>query len=275
MKHVIEKPNVFISRKDNNPMDVLGIGSNMVRSLRYWLQAVGLTVETKTGKREQCLTDFGKAVWENDRYIEEMGTLWLIHYKLATNDMNATAWYYFFNEFGQEEFNKEDFVIQLDKRVKMTEPSGVAKSSLEGDFNCIISTYVSRAKSNPGKVHPENNIDCPLGELGLIDITNKKERFYKKSVPKKDLLHPLIVLAVILEQAGGQREIKISTLLGDSCNVGKVFNLDVIALMEILYKIQQLGYIRVIRTAGLDVIRIISEMSFDDCVKKYYESISA
>ena len=35
---------VFID-KENNPMDVLGIGSNMVKSLRYWLQAVGITYE--------------------------------------------------------------------------------------------------------------------------------------------------------------------------------------------------------------------------------------
>lgn len=38
MKAVHSKPDVFVS-KDENPMDVLGIGSNMVKSLRYWLVA--------------------------------------------------------------------------------------------------------------------------------------------------------------------------------------------------------------------------------------------
>ena len=44
MKYVCNKPDVFIDKNDP-PMDVLGIGSNMVKALRYWLQNVGLTVE--------------------------------------------------------------------------------------------------------------------------------------------------------------------------------------------------------------------------------------
>ena len=46
MKCVKAKNDVFVSKVEN-PMDVLGIGSNMVKALRYWLQTVGLTVEQK------------------------------------------------------------------------------------------------------------------------------------------------------------------------------------------------------------------------------------
>lgn len=42
MRCVANKPDVFIAH-DENPMDVLGIGANMVKAMRYWLQAVGLT----------------------------------------------------------------------------------------------------------------------------------------------------------------------------------------------------------------------------------------
>lgn len=272
LKHVIAKPDVFVS-KDENPMDILGIGANMVKSLRYWLQAVGLTIEPKSGVRIQTLTDLGRIIWKNDKYMEETGTLWLLHYRLATNQDYATAWYYFFNEFHQSEFRKDDFILSINNYIKMMGTGEVSESSLEGDFDCIINTYVLRAKSNPEKVHPENNITCPFGELGLIDIVNKKDKLYKKTRPKNDILHPLIVLAIILDQANGCEEIKISSLLGDSCNVGRVFNLDVILLMDILYKLQRLGYLRVIRTAGLDVIRISAKMSFYDCVVEYYESI--
>ena len=50
MKYVHAKDDVFIS-KNENPMDVLGIGANMVKALRYWLQAVGLTEEPSSGRR--------------------------------------------------------------------------------------------------------------------------------------------------------------------------------------------------------------------------------
>ena len=60
-------PDVFISRKEENPMDVLGMGSNMAKSLQgYWLQATKLTQEPRTGKRFQSLTELGKVIYEND-----------------------------------------------------------------------------------------------------------------------------------------------------------------------------------------------------------------
>ena len=54
------------------PMDVLGIGNNMVKALRYWLQAVGLTQEPRSGRRDQTLTPFGTCVFTHDRFIEEL-----------------------------------------------------------------------------------------------------------------------------------------------------------------------------------------------------------
>lgn len=272
LRNVNADAGVFMGTK-GNPMDVLGIGANMVKALRYWLQAVKLTSEPAAGRKEQSFTEFGKVVFYNDPYIEEMGTLWLLHYQLASNRDDATAWYYFFNEFKANEFTKEDFVKQLSNYIRINGEE-VSERSLEDDYTCIINTYVSRMKSNPEKVHPESNIDCPFGELGLIDIANKKDKLYKKSTPKKDLIHPLVVLAVILDQANGKEEIKISSIQNDPCNAGKIFNLDVITLTTLLYKIDLMGYIKVIRTAGLDVIRITKSISFIECIEDYYKAIN-
>lgn len=272
MRNVNADPSVFMGT-NGNPMDVLGIGANMVKALRYWLQAVKLTSEPTSGHREQTFTEFGQVVFDNDPYMEEMGTLWLLHYMLSTNIDNATAWYYFFNEFKMTEFSKDDFVKQLTNYIRINGEE-VSERSLEDDYNCIINTYVPRIKSSPEKVQPESNIDCPLGELGLIDISNKKEKLYKKSVPKKDTLHPLVLLAVILDQAKGETSIKISSIQNDVCNAGKIFNLDIITLTNLLYKIELLGYIKVVRTAGLDIIRIEKPMSFLECVQEYYNSIN-
>ena len=90
MKYIQNRPDVFVSKKEN-PMDVLGIGSNMVKSLRYWLQTVGLTTEPHTGRRIQNFTELGHIIYNHDRYIEELGTLFLLQYKLASNKDDATA----------------------------------------------------------------------------------------------------------------------------------------------------------------------------------------
>ncbi len=82
MRGVSKKPDVFISH-DENPMDVLGIGANMVKALRYWLQVVGLTEEPSKGKRIQRFTDLGEIIYQHDTYIEELGTLCL-HLQIPT-----------------------------------------------------------------------------------------------------------------------------------------------------------------------------------------------
>lgn len=65
LKNVDIKKNVFTDKKIS-PTDTLGIGTNMCKSLRYWLQVLDLTVEVKEkgGKRSQNITDFGRLVFD-------------------------------------------------------------------------------------------------------------------------------------------------------------------------------------------------------------------
>lgn len=273
MRCVYKKPDVFVN-KDENPMDVLGIGANMVKALRYWLQAVGLTEEPSKGKRAQIFTDLGTTIFDRDTYIEELGTLYLLQYRLASQKEEATAWYFFFNEFSMSEFSKEDFVVALEKFTKMEDSDAdVASRSLGDDFTCIINTYLPRYKSNPARVSPENNIDCPFGELGLIDILNKKKKTYKKSIPASNTLNPWVAMAVIADNANGRNEISLNELLSAPCNIGRVFNLDSATLLDVLYRIEKMGLIKINRTAGLDVITIQNDLTFMDCVTQFYDSI--
>ena len=273
MKYVKKMPDVFTS-KEHNPMDTLGIGSNMVKSLRYWLTTVGVTEEVfKERKRVQKLTDLGEIIYEKDRYIEEMGTLQLIHYKLASNLDEATAWYYFFNHFNLSEFTREDFIASLQSYSVLEGDGSGSIRTLGDDCSCILSTYIPRYKTNPNKISPEDNTDCPLGELGLIDFSNKAKKTYKKSIPATSTINPWIALAIIVEQANGRKEISLNELLNSHCNIGKIFNLDAISMLDVLHNIEKIGEIKIIRTAGLDVVQIINNRAFIECIKTYYDNI--
>lgn len=281
MRHVYNNPDVFINKKDN-PMDVLGIGANMVKALRYWLQAVGVTEEPSSGKRTQRFTEFGQLVYDNDKYIEELGTLYLLHYKLASRPEMATAWYFFFNEFSLSDFTRDDFATQITKYIKMQTSTNtekeimVAPRSIEDDFNCIINTYVPRYKTMPKKVSAENNIDCPLGEIGLIDIIKKEKSntVYKKATPAPTSLNPWVVLAVIHDNAEGRTEIGLNELLTKPGNIGRIFNLDSIAMLDILHRAESTGELKIVRTAGLDIINLFNRHTFEECVKQYYQNIA-
>lgn len=282
LRAVIEKDDIFVDRA-NNPMDELGIGSNMVKSLRFWLQAVGLTQEPKSGRRVQYLTELGLLVAEYDMYCEEIATLWALHYRLATNRELATSWYYFFNEFAMKSFSLDDFTRGLESYVQnILGVAPPAASSIAKDFNCILGTYIPRDRIQPGRVSPENNIDCPLGELELIGVDSLKAKTYRKRMPNPSLFPPLVCMFAILSYRDGFRSgnvnsntnaLTLEELLNEPGSPGRVFNLDSLALLEILRRLETFGYIRVIRTAGLDEVRIDTGMTANDCMKLYYEEM--
>ncbi|MEG0504780.1 MAG: DUF4007 family protein, partial [Raoultibacter sp.] len=187
LRAIDEKNDLFIDRTIN-PMDELGIGSNMVKSLRYWLQAVGVTSEEihdkdgkKRGRRVQEITELGRIIIENDPFLEEAGTLWALHYQLVNQCELAPSWYFFFNKFGMRIFKQEDFVRSLGayavRELGVKEPP--ARSSID-DFNCILSTYISKGQLQTSKVSPENNIDCPFGELELLGVDDLRGKMFRK-----------------------------------------------------------------------------------------------
>ncbi len=261
-------------------MDELGIGRNMVFALRYWLKAVGLTSEEKVERQTKTIfTPLGNVIFENDPYVEEIGTLWLLHRVLAMNKDFATSWYFFFNEFNLAEFSKEDFVAALESFDRMNGGSA-AHSSFEGDFECLLNTYISRFKTET-EADPEDNMDCPFAELGLVDFARSVEgkKIYRKVIPPKQNIPPLIFLAALYGNengtgvGAGNGEVLLSDIQNKAGGAAKIFNLDVITLMDILGQLENLDLIRIVRTAGLDVIRLNENESYFSCIKKYYAEL--
>lgn len=273
MKAVKEDSLAFVS-KTSNPMDTLGIGANMVKSLRYWLQATGITEEPNSGVKRQSFTSLGLKIFNNDRFIEELGTLLFMQYRLSSQPDLVPAWYYFFNIFNMTEFTRDDFVAGLNSYVLENKGESVASRSIADDFNCIIGTYVPRYKTDPRKVSPENNIDCPLGELGLVDIVDKHRKVYRKISLTAEDISPWVALAVIMDQSKGADEVGLNDLLTAPENIGRVFNLDTITMIDVLRNAERTDAVKIIRTAGLDILRLEKKFTFDECVSYYYTDIN-
>lgn len=261
-------------KKDElSAMDELGIGKNMVKSLRYWLKVTGITDDDFKRKIFR-LSELGSVIKENDPYTEELGTLWLLHYMLAKNFDNATAWYFFFNEFNMSEFTADDFFTAIKKWADMKNGRPVSDSSLSKDFDCIRRTYLLHQFDNDRNGEdfgPESNMECPFTELGLLKSVGKG--IYRKSTPLKQNIPALIVFAAVLDSTKGKNEIKLSVLQNDKNNVGKLFNIDIVLLMTILSDLENQGFVHVVRTSGLDVLRLETNMTFIECVKKYYKEL--
>ena len=270
VKNIVLYPRLFTD-KNVNPCDILGIGTNMVKSLRYWMTAVGIMEEISEGNQKvQRLTRLGEIIDNFDRYYEEDGTNWLLHYMLAKNEELATAWYWFFNIFKINSFDKQLFVRELSEFLHTENDYNGSEKMLEDEFDCLIKTYCSKGKDSS----PEDINECPLTELHLVEMSDNK--FYKKHTPDKDAIHPLIILAIISEQAkiAKTKEVLITDLLSKECNIGKIFNLDRATCFYYLEQLQKDGYLDIVRTAGLDVIQLKQQYDFFDIVESYYRAIN-
>jgi len=222
-------PEVFI--KDNASV-VLGVGKNMVRSIRYWCSAFKVLGENQSNAkrgRVSVPSEFGMNLLSDagwDPYLENPGSLWLLHWYMLKPPCRAATWFFVFNQFRQLEFTTDDLLMNLEEYKKQTFPSDrTVRASLNKDINCLIRMY---AQQRNYKSPSEDSIDCPFAELGLI-LNHENSRRYFFSIGTKPSLPDEIIVAACLDYASfyeeGTRTVSISRLLYDVNSPGLAFKL--------------------------------------------------
>src|SRR5260221_7116849 len=93
----------------------LGVGSNMVRSLEFWGRAFGVIEGERSAYRP---TKFGRALLDlkkgKDPYLEDLGSLWLLHWKLATGKTNLAAWNLVFQDIQEWRVSRQRLLEMLE-----------------------------------------------------------------------------------------------------------------------------------------------------------------
>ena len=248
----LEDAEIFL--RDDAPV-LLGVGKNMVRSIRYWCNAFKVLQEEGRGSEP---TPFGQRLLADDGwdpFLENPASLWLLHWNLLKEPCTATAWSFAFGEFQATEFTQEKLLDEL--REYSSGFSGrTADSSLKKDVSCILRMY---AEQESKKGPTEDSIDCPFTELRLLFGVGDGRR-YEFQVGPKETLPAEIVVAACLEFAhASQNEssaMGISRLAHVPGSPGRVFKLPEAAIaeaIEILTHVQAGLYIS--DSAGLQQLQ--------------------
>ncbi len=152
----------------------LGVGKNMVRSIRFWAQAAGVVTPARSG--EYSLTDFGLSILGErgrDPFLEDIRTLWLIHWRLSTEVENPLlAWDYLLNLWQDPEIIPSVVLRALEKEA-VKENESLSPVTLEQHFDTFLHTYVP-TRGRKGEVQ-EDNLDCPLVELEFVVKVGDRE----------------------------------------------------------------------------------------------------
>jgi hypothetical protein len=271
MRQVKQHSDLF-SRDD--VMELLGVGSKMVKSIRYWLQATGLCEEKYINgghAHAQFLTeDFGEIINQCDPYFDDFFTLSLLHYNIVSNDSLCIVWNIFFNEYEGQDFTKENMIEMCIEilRKKMDKGASFSESSFADDCASIIRMYLSVTATED----PEESLACPLSDLGLLQKSFNVKGAFNKSTPSRENLDKLAVLYVISKNLSADKNsVSIDDLLYAPNNIGRVFNLNRVLINEYLDQLRISGYLTLNRTAGLDMVYIENPMPTKDIMLDYYK----
>lgn len=146
----------------------LGVGKNMARSIRFWAQGAGMTMTGAKGAGHS-LTKVGTTLLGErglDPFLEDIQTLWLIHWNLSTDTKNPLlAWDYLLNRWQEPEIVPSIVLKALHKEAVQHE-NDLSLVTIEQHFETFLHTYVP-TRGRKGEVQ-EDNLDCPLVELELI-----------------------------------------------------------------------------------------------------------
>lgn len=154
---------------------MLGVGNNMVRSIRYWLRSFGLTND------QDQLTEIASLIFYQgdadntsgfDPFLEDQATLWLLHYQLVKTRFASTYWL-IFNELrrSRPEFSKEDYVHFVTK-VKAEQEQFQANANTVGDdFGVFTKLYLQGGRQTKDR---EEGFSGILTELNLLKVMERK-----------------------------------------------------------------------------------------------------
>lgn len=192
----------------------LGVGRNMVGSIRFWLKAFDIVDENEklTAFAEMLFADNG---W--DPFLEDEATLWLLHFKLSSKQYSS-IYHVIFSELRKvrPEFSKNHFISQINEIDHNQSENIVAK-----DFSIFTRTYF--AKDSSDKEESYSGLFTELGLLSEVGEDSQKNQLYHISNSKQNSIPWEVILFCILENENYGDSINIKSLFSDSKGVGSLF----------------------------------------------------
>src|SRR5258708_5188546 len=130
---VLQDGNVFLR---DDAITTLGVGKNMVRSIRHWCLTAGILAEYRDDGGALRPTDLGTLLLPGDGldpYLEDPATLWVLHWQVASNRTRAATWFWTFSHFHEPEFTREALGSALFRWTQTLPGKQVAVGSVRRD----------------------------------------------------------------------------------------------------------------------------------------------
>ena len=254
----------------------LGVGKNMVSSIRFWLKAMNLIDgDNKNTKIAQLILDDEGY----DPFIEDIGTIWLLHYLLVTTNY-ASLYQIIFNDFlkGKREFSKDTLQNYIKRLSTNKNGSQYNGKTVQNDIKVFVRNYL-QSENELKDFNIEDDHAGLFQELGLIKQLNQLgpdnkvikyyiiEREERTAIPKEIFLYSILANKEITDS------VSLNELVSGNNSVGSVFLMNRSGVYQ---KIEELlheySYISFNQTAGVPVLQFDKKPDPIEVLKNYYEN---
>lgn len=236
----------------DDAMVLLGVGKNMVTSIRFWCETLRLIELTDRGKIA-LPTPLGQALFCDggwDPYLEDPGTLWLLHWLLVSRRDKASTWYLAYTQFHGPTFTRDSLTEWLMKRIQQTPLVRTTPASVRRDVEVFIRTYTPSHASRDLPL--EDTFDCPLVDLGLIKEVERGTYEFVRG-PKPGLPQAIFTYALLQfweQTAPLQHTLSFESILYGGGSPGAAFKLSENAVAAYLEDLPEWCHLSYDETAG-------------------------
>lgn len=209
---------------NDDAMVRLGVGKNMVRSIRFWCKAFKIGKEPDSGKRIMERTHLGERILADDGmdpYLGRPETLWLLHWLVFAKPCMVPAWWVIMNEISATNIKRTELEDTVQSKIRgVSGWKAPSPSSVKKDINVFLQTYSARQN---GKT--DEYLDSPFRRLNIVRYDGATVRFVygRKGIPP---LLAAFACADFVNRVGiPRRDISVSRLVSEPGGIGNTFKL--------------------------------------------------
>lgn len=258
---------VVQGRDFNRPEAVvhLGVGKNMVASIRYWLKAFGICEGNQRTRLGDYLFDEENG---KDRYIEDLATLWLLHFTLVFSK-EATLYHLFFCNYqkGHTQFERDQVVtyVKLDM-IETGKQNLFNENTVKKDVAVLIQNYAL-----PRKAQSNEDFSSMLIDLDLIRQNAEGKGYYFNIEGKRKVQKEIFMYALLrLKEREGDNTISYETVQDE---IGLAFCMQDHETIEMLKQLAKdySEFMSYSDNAGIRMVQFTKGLDKEQVLNDYYE----
>ncbi len=248
---------------DDDAVVRLGVGKNMVASIKFWLKAIGLLKDAGLVALANHLFDDDNG---KDPYLEDIGTLWLLHFLLIQTDY-ATIYKTTFVDYHRQRNIIEKSKLQNYIKHICFDETGYKSlyndNTVNRDIGVMLHNYCAK---NGGNVNVEDS-NSLFAPLNLICETEKNT--YRFNYDTRSDVPSLIFLYALLVKFEGRNSISFE----DITELALIFCLTNNDLLDIINYLCDLYPSEIVFSdvAGIKELQFRATLNSIDVLDRYYE----